>query len=326
MSHPAAGRPASESVRPRFSGFASFLRLPVRDTAAGLASAVLGVPFDGGTTYRGGARFGPAALREASATLYAYHPLHRRDLFRDHPAADLGDVAVAPQDIGETLRRAEAAVDAVLDQDAFPLVLGGDHLVTLANLRAAARRLGPLGLVQLDSHHDLWNGSWGAPYSHATFHRRAIEEGLTDPSRSVVVGLRGSLDNEAEASLLEHMGVLAIGTGQLLAAGAQAVAEEVHRRTGGGPVWLTVDIDVVDPAFAPGTGTPEVGGPPSWLVLDLVRRLGGLDLSGADVVEIAPPYDCGQVTSLLGATLGHEILALRALRAYGSSAEAPGAR
>ena len=320
MAQPSAGRPESEPVRPRFSGLPSFLRLPVRDTAYGLASAVLGVPFDGGTTYRSGARFGPAALREASATLYAYHPLHRRDLFRDHPAADLGDVAVVPQDLGETLRRTEQDVGSILDQQAFPLVLGGDHLVTLANLRAAARRLGPLGLVQLDSHHDLWDDSWGAPYSHASFHRRAIEEGLTDPSRSLVLGLRGSLDSEDEDALPERMGVLGIGTGQWLAAGAQAAAAEVHRRTGSGPVWLTVDIDVVDPAFAPGTGTPEVGGPPSWLVLDLLRRLVDLDLRGADVVEVAPPYDSGQVTALLGATIGHEILALRALRAYAPSA------
>ena len=256
--------------------------------------------------------------------LYAYHPFHRRDLFRAHPAADLGDVAVAPQDLAETLRRTEQAVGAILDQGAFPLVLGGDHLVTLANLRAAAGREGPLGLVQLDSHHDLWDGIWGARYSHATFHRRAIEEGLTDPSRSLVVGLRGSLDSEDEASLPERMGVLAIGTGDLLTEGPQAVAEEVRRRTGGGPVWLTVDLDVVDPAFAPGTGTPEVGGPPSSIVLELLRNLAGLQLRGADVVELAPPYDSGQVTALLGATIAHEILALRALRPDGPGAEPPG--
>ena len=322
--HPASARPASESLRPRFSGFASFLRLPMRDTAEGLASAVLGVPFDGGTTYRDGARFGPASLRQASATLYAYHPAHRRDLFRDHPAADLGDVAVAPQDIGMTLRRTEQAVGAILDQGAFPLVLGGDHLVTLANLRAAAGREGPLALVQFDSHHDLWDGIWGARYSHASFHRRAIEEGLTDPSRSLVVGLRGSLDSEEEGFLPERMGVLAIGTSQLLAAGAEAVAKEVRRRTGGGPVWLTVDLDVVDPAFAPGTGTPEAGGPPSSLVLEVLRHLAGLQLRGADVVELAPPYDCGQVTALLGATFAHEILALRSLRPDGPDAAPPG--
>ena len=309
-----AGQPASEAARPRFSGLPSFLRLPLRETADGLASALVGVPFDGGTTFRSGARFGPAALREASAMLYAYHPTHRRDIFEGHPAADLGDVAVVPGNTQATLRLAEQAVGLIADAGAFPLVLGGDHLVTLASLRAMARRAGPLGLVQLDSHHDLWDALWGERYSHATFHRRAIEEGLVDPGRSVLVGLRGSQDTEADAQLPEALGVAAIGTERLLAQGAAAVADEVRGIVGDGLYWLTVDLDVVDPAFAPGTGTPEAGGPPSSLVLELLRRLAGLRIAGGDVVELAPAYDWGQVTALLGATIGHEILALRAAR------------
>ncbi len=309
-----SGRPASEAVRPRFSGLPSFLRLPLRERADGLASAVVGVPFDGGTTYRSGARFGPAALREASATLYAYHPAHRRDIFEHHPAADLGDVAVVPGNVQATLNRAEQAVGLIADAGAFPLVLGGDHLVTLASLRALARRTGPLGLVQLDSHHDLWDALWGERYSHATFHRRAIEEGLVDPGRSVLVGLRGSQDTQADAQLPGSLGVAAIGTERLLSEGAAAVADQVRDIVGGGAYWLTVDLDVVDPAFAPGTGTPEAGGPPSSLVLELLRRLAGLNIAGGDVVELAPAYDWGQVTALLGATIGHEILALRAMR------------
>ena len=309
-----AGRPISEAVRPRFSGLPTFLRLPWRDEPEGFSSAVLGVPFDGGTTFRSGARFGPAALREASAMLYAYHPQHRQDLFARHPAVDLGDVAVVPGNAPETLRRAEAAVHAIADSGAFPLVLGGDHLVTLASLRAVARQKGPVGIVQLDSHHDLWDALWGERYSHATFHRRAMEEGLVDPARSVIVGLRGSLDTQGDAELPAELGVHAITTARLLSDGAEAVANAVRDIVGPGSVWLTVDIDVVDPAFAPGTGTPEAGGPPSWLVLALLRGLVGLKMVGADVVELAPPYDSAQVTALLGATIAHEILALRALQ------------
>lgn len=289
------------------------MRLPAADSAAGSRIAVLGVPFDGGTTFRPGARFGPAALREASATLYAYHTRHRLDLFAEFPGVDLGDVAVVPGDMRLTLERTSAAVQEVAAEGAFPLVLGGDHSVTLGELRALSRIHGPLALVQFDSHSDLWDGLWGERYSHATFARRAIEEGLIAPERSIVVGLRGSLDAAEDARLPEMLGLGAITSQSYLTGGSESAARAIQDRVQDHLCFLSFDVDFVDPAFAPGTGTPEVGGPPSWQVLDTLGRLSGLRLVGADVVEVAPVYDVAGITALLGATVAHELLALHVL-------------
>lgn len=307
------GYPCPESERPRFVGLPTFMRLPHAETAAGFRAAVLGVPYDGGTTFRPGARFGPAALREASATLYAYHPGHRRDVFQHLPAVDVGDVRVAPGNALQTIERTAQAVRAVAEDGAFALVLGGDHSVTLGELRALRERHGPLALVQFDAHTDLWDALWGERHSHATFHRRAIEEGLVDPAHSLIVGLRGSVDRAEDARLHEALGVHAITSRDFLLAGADSTARAIRRRVGPLPCFISFDIDVVDPAFAPGTGTPEVGGPPSWHLLEAIRGLAGIRPVGADVVEVCPAYDTGGITALLGATVAFELLALRAL-------------
>ena len=289
------------------------MRLPTAPSAAGSSVAILGVPFDGGTTFRPGARFGPSAMREASRTLYAYHAQHRRDLFDRFPAADLGDVAVVPGDTRRTLERTEAAVAAIDGEDAFPLVLGGDHSVTLGELRALHRRHGPLALVQFDSHSDLWDELWGEPYSHATFARRALDEGLIAPEHSILVGLRGSLESANDAQLPQRFGIRVIDSYSYITAGARSTAHAIRTRVGDRACFLTFDVDVVDPSHAPGTGTPEVGGPPSWHVLETIRRLAGIRPVGADVVEVAPAYDTAGITALLGATVAYEFLALRVL-------------
>lgn len=321
--HRNPGYPLPEAERPRFVGLPTFMRLPYAESASGSRVAVLGVPFDGGTTFRPGARFGPAALREASATLYAHHPGHRRDIFEHSAAVDVGDVAVAPANALQAVERTAQAVGAIADAGAFALVLGGDHSVTLGELRALREHHGPMALVQFDAHTDLWEGLWGERHSHATFHRRAIEEGLVDPAHSLIVGLRGSVDCARDARLHETFGVRAITSYDFLTAGADSTARAIRRRVGARACFISFDIDVVDPAFAPGTGTPEAGGPPSWQLLQTLRRLTGLRPVGADVVEVCPAYDTAGITALLGATVAYELLALRSLSSTENPPEGP---
>jgi agmatinase len=313
-SDPEFGQPVSEEARPRFTGLRTFMQLPAASDPAGYGVAILGAPFDTGTTYRAGARFGPAALREASSLLYGYHPRHRLDLFRVLPGADLGDVAVVPGEVGESLSRIEAGVSRVLAAGAVPILLGGDHTVALAELRAHRSHWGqPVALIHLDSHSDLWDQFWGVRYNHGTPFRRAWEEGLFDPAASAQVGLRGSVTHLEDMTQGRDLGLMVVTCEEWFDAGIVATARRVAERVGDRPVVLSLDVDVVDPAFAPGTGTPEVGGPTSREVMAFLRALAGIRLVGADVVEVCPPYDHGEVTSLLGATLAWEEIGLAAV-------------
>ena len=306
-------RPVDAMKAPRFTGIASFMRLPQVSDLEGVDAAIVGIPFDTAVSYRIGGRFGPSAIREASRLLRPYHVEHEIEIFDHLSVVDTGDLAVVPGNIQASYQVMLDGLRPILTAGVVPLAIGGDHSITLGELRAVAKRHGPVGLIDFDSHTDTWDSYWGERYTHGTWCRRAIEEGLIDPRRAVQLGIRGSLYGSEDRGGARALGLHLIPTEELLQRGADDVLTEVHQRIGRGPVFLTFDIDFVDPGFAPGTGTPEVGGPSSRDALRLVRGLRGIEFVAFDLVEMQPQYDHGEVTSLLAATLLHEFLALLAL-------------
>lgn len=313
-------RPLDSLTLPRFCGVATFMRLPQATSAAGLDVAVLGLPSDNGSPFRTGARFGPQAIRGASVMLRPINPYRGNiDVFSALRIADLGDAAVVPGYMPATLSHLEAAVHRVVDAGACPLLLGGDHGVSIASLRAVARAHGPLALVHFDAHSDTWDTYFGGErHSAGTPFRRAVEEGLVDPHRSLQMGLRGSLFTPDDVEQSRQLGYEVLSTDDMLADTPMALAACVARRVQGAPVYLSFDLDVVDPAYAPGVQTPEVGGPSAREMLAILRALHGFDLVGADIVECNPLYDGpGAITALLGATVAAEILAMKATLSRG---------
>jgi agmatinase len=312
---PPIHQPPDALAAPRFTGPRTFARLPNLATLEDVDCAVFGMPWDGGTTFRSGARFGPEAIRSASGMIRTYNQAQQVQVFGALSAVDYGDAPTAPGYIEETLRRIEAYVAPIAAAGVVPLGMGGDHSVALAELRALASVHGPLGLVQLDSHTDLWDTYNGLPYSHGTVFRRAIEAGILDASRVVGAGMRGSLYGEDDEALPGTLGVETIPWAELAELTPEAFAARVAERVGEGPVFCTLDVDFVDPAFCPGTGTPEVGGPTSHQALGYLRALREVEFVGFDVVEVAPAYDGpGQVTALFAASALFEMLSLVALR------------
>jgi agmatinase len=290
------------------------MRLPhVRDLE-GVDAAIVGIPTDGAVVYRTGARFGPEAIRSASVMLRNYNPLLRVDVVEKLSLVDYGDVPTVPGSTAESLERSQTAIEEVARAGVTTLCLGGDHTVLLAELRALTAVHGTLALVQLDSHHDLWDEYFGQKLFHGSVVRRAVEEGLIDPERSVQAGLRGSLNEAEDARLPARFGIEALTYEELAALGPARFSELVRSRVGAGPCFLSFDIDFVDPAFAPGTGTPEVGGPSSREALTYVRSLAGLDFCGFDCVEVSPPFDPAGVTALVAANACFEMISLLALR------------
>ncbi|MBB2961728.1 agmatinase [Methylobacterium sp. R2-1] len=323
-------QPASGMVTPRFSGLASFMRLPVLDPAeaagegAGKGTGrveigLIGIPFDGTTTNRPGARLGPRAVREASTGTRALNPATGVAPYALAACADLGDVPVNPVDAAETARRIETFYRPLAEAGIVPLSVGGDHFITYPVLRAlgAAR---PLGLIHIDAHSDTDDAQYGGAQSdgsrltHGTPFRRAVEDGVLDPRRCIQIGLRGSMDaaDERDWALAQGMRILAME--EVCARGLPEVAAEARTVVGDGPTYLSFDIDALDPAFAPGTGTAEIGGFTTREALHLLRGLRGLDLVGADVVEVAPSLDSAGITALAGAGIAFEILCLLAER------------
>ena len=307
--------PVSGMDLPRFAGIPTFMRLPhvapgdprIEEVDVG----ILGLPFDGGTSNRPGARHGPRALRDASTMIRAQHPLTNVRPFEAMNVADIGDASPNPVEVNDTLERFETAVSA-LPRRLRPLSVGGDHLCTLPVLRAVARDA-PLGLVLLDSHTDLYPPYFGgATLTHGNPFRQAMEEGLVDPARTVMIGMRGTMYDRADREFGEAHGIRIVTCEEMLARGPEEVGEEARGILGSGPAYLSFDIDFVDPAFAPGTGTPEVGGPTSAQALAMLRQMRGLDLRGADLVEVSPPFDPGGITAWLGASVLFEILCLMA--------------
>jgi len=300
---------------PRFTGIGSFMRLPQVTDMEGVDAAVVGIPFDTGVSYRIGGRFGPAAIREASRLLRPFHAEHEIEIFDFLSVVDAGDLPVVPGNIEATYKVIVDGLKPILEAGVVPLSLGGDHGITLGEVRAVAKKHGPVGLIDFDSHTDTWDSYWGGErYTHGTWCKRAIEEGLIDTKRAVQVGIRGGLYGSEDRGGARALGLHLIPTEELLTRGVDDVLPEVRERLGKGPVFLSFDIDSVDPGFAPGTGTPEVGGPTSRDALRLVRGLTGIEFVGFDLVEVMPQYDSGEVTSLLAGTLVHEFLALLALR------------
>jgi agmatinase len=285
------------------------MRLPHTNDLTGIDVAILGVPFDGGASYRPGARMGPREIRAQSSLIRPYSFFQKVAPFERLNVVDAGDVDAPMIGIEQCYAAVEASIAAVAAAGAIPLVVGGDHSISLPILRSLAARHGPLGLVQIDAHIDTWDEYFGGKYFHGTPFRRAIEEKLIDPRRYVQVGIRGPMYGENDLAFQDEHGVTMIDIERLRAEGVDRVAERVRSTLGSGKSYLTFDIDAVDPAFAPGTGTPEVGGLTSHEAQLLVRGLAGIDLAGADVVEVSPPFDgAGQITALLAANLLFEIL------------------
>lgn len=311
------------TAAPRYTGIRTFANLPHRPPSEGAPAevAVLGIPFDTTTSWRPGARFGPEAIRSASALLRPWHPVHHVDVFGSQRVLDGGDVAITPGNAERSVEQIASALRTVCAAGTLPLILGGDHMIALGELRAHASVGGPVPVVVLDAHADTWEDYYGERLFHGTFLRRAHEEGLIDPQRSLVAGIRGSLYAPADLEQARALGLELLSTEQLRAEGPTGFAERVRGRVGQAPLFLGFDIDVVDPSAAPGTGTPEVGGLSSAEALALVGALAGMRFVGFDIVEVSPPYDSpGQITALLAAAVAYEMLALAALA---SSAGAP---
>lgn len=308
--------PVDAMESPRFSGIKTFMRLPHMTDLEGVDFAVIGVPFDTGATYRVGARFGPEGIRAASMLLRPYNPSQNIDLFKHLSGVDYGDFSVVPGYLPESHAKITEQMRPVLDAGVTPIVLGGDHSVTLPQLRAVAEKFGPVGLIQFDSHGDVWHGYFGGKDTHGTPFRRAIEEGLLDMTRSSQIGLRGPVYDSDDIALSRDLGFQVFTADEVRQTGLDSVIAAVKDRAAGGPCFLTFDIDFVDPTFAPATGTPEVGGFNSWESLYLVRGLTGINVVAFDLVEVSPPYDTpGAITSLLAANLAYEFISLLALAA-----------
>jgi agmatinase len=307
-------RPPEASAGPRFTGPRTFMRLPFVQTTEDVDVAIVGVPTDDAVSFRSGARFGPEAVRSASVLLRPYNPHLQVDVVESLSMVDYGDAPTVPGYHEESLGRIEGFLAPLHEAGVVPLCIGGDHSIVLAELRAAARVHGPLALVHLDAHADVWEEYYGARYFHGTVFKRAVEEGLVDPSRSVQAGMRGTLYGASDMTASAELGYDALTWSELERLTPSEYGDRVRARVGDTPAFLSFDIDFVDPAFAPGTGTPEVGGPTSSQALAYLRALTGIDFRGFDCVEVSPTYDPAGVTAWLAASVCHEMLSLAALR------------
>ena len=306
--------PADSFVTPRFSGVRTFMRLPNAQDLENSDVAIVGAPFDTGATFRAGARFGPEGIRSVSHLLRRYNPSLDVVIFDHLSVVDYGDVPVVPGYVEESYRRIAEGLEPIHRAGVVPIVLGGDHSIALPELRAAAAVHGPLALVQFDSHPDTWDSYFGEKHTHGTPFRRAVEEGLLVPERSIQVGMRGSIYDMGDWDDAREMGFDLVPTDSVRKLGIDGTIACIRERVGDAKTYVSFDVDFVDPAFAPGTGTPEIGGFTSREAQEFVRGLAGLDLAGCDVVEVYPAYDPAQITALLAANVAHEFLGLIALR------------
>jgi agmatinase len=304
LPHP---QPVDALAYPRFSGVPTFMRLPHIPQPEELDIAIVGVPFDGGTTYRPGPRFGPRHVRQQSAIIRPWNPVLKVNPFAKYRIADFGDLAVNPLSIEDTFRRIEQGISVILTAGARCLSVGGDHSISLPILRAIAKKYGPVALVQFDAHNDLWDEYFGSKYSHGTPFRRAFEEGILQDGNVLQVGLRGQVYGEDDFDFARAHKVRMVTAEQFHAHGMAPVLRHL-KSFARKPVYVTLDIDCVDPAYAPGTGTPQVGGFTSYQIIELVRALKGLNIISADLVEVSPPFDSAEITSLLAANLLFELL------------------
>lgn len=306
--------PVDASVVPRFAGIATFARLPRLDEVGRAAIAIAGVPFDSGVSYRPGARFGPAHVREASRLLRPYNPAQDVFPFGAQQVADAGDLVANPFDIAEAVRQIEAGALALGEHADRIVAIGGDHTIALPLLRAVNAKHGPVAVLHFDAHLDTWDTYFGAPTTHGTPFRRASEEGLIDLTASMHVGIRGPLYAKSDLEDDARLGFAIVTGEQLEEQGVAAAIERIRARVGQAPLYVSIDIDVLDPAHAPGTGTPEAGGLTSRELLRIIRSLSDLDLVGADVVEVAPAYDHAQLTAVAASHVAYELISAMAPR------------
>jgi len=314
--------PTDSSLVPRYAGPATFARLPRLDQVEQAAVVVAGIPFDTGVSFRPGARFGPSHVREASRLLRPYNPALDVSPFDTVQVADAGDIAVNPFNINEAIETAQrAALDLTADGTLL-VTIGGDHTLSLPLLRAAAERHGPVALVHFDAHLDTWDTYFGAEYTHGTPFRRAVEEGILDTEALSHVGTRGPLYGKRDLEDDRRFGFGILTSADVFRQGVDEVVDRLRQRIGERPLYVSIDIDVLDPAHAPGTGTPEAGGMTSRELLEILRGFRGLNLIGADVVEVAPAYDHADITGVAASHVAYDLVSLLALRAADSSSAA----
>jgi agmatinase len=302
--------PVDATQVPRYAGETTFARLPRLSDVPDTDIAIWGVPFDGGVSYRPGARFGPNHVRQSSRLLRPYNPAQEAEPFLRAQVADAGDIGVNPFSIDEAIAAVEAGARQLSGTSRSLLTIGGDHTIALPLLRVQHERHGPLAVLHFDAHLDTWDTYFGAPYTHGTPFRRAAEEGLIDHEHSMHVGLRGPLYSRLDLDESEQMGFAAVHCRDFVRSPIDDIIDRVRTRLGDRPVYVSVDIDVLDPAYAPGTGTPEAGGLSSAQLLEVLRGLAGLHVVGADVVEVAPAYDHAEITGIAASHTAYELLSL----------------
>ena len=301
-------QPISGNDLARFSGPNTFMRLPAAGGPEGLDVAILGVPMDIGTSWRSGTRFGPKQIRAESAMIRPYNLATGAAPFDSLQVADIGDLAINTFSLSDSLSIISDSYDALLAHDVIPMAMGGDHSITLPILRAMARKHGPLALVHIDAHADVNDTMFGERETHGTVFRRAYEEGLIQPERTYQLGLRGSGYAASDFTEAQDWGFRQFPAWDLWHRSLAATGAEISREIGDRPIYVTYDIDSLDPAFAPGTGTPEIGGLTTPQALELIRALDGVNIVGCDLVEVSPPYDPSGNTALTGANLLFELL------------------
>ncbi|MGP5931141.1 agmatinase [Corynebacterium glyciniphilum] len=306
--------PVDSSKVPRYSGQDGFARLPYRDKVDHADVVLAGVPYDTGVSYRSGARFGPNHIRQSSKLLRPYNPALDVSPFETFQVADAGDIAVNPFNINEAIEGVEEQAYALTENGTRLVTLGGDHTIALPLLRNAAKRHGPVALLHFDAHLDTWDTYFGAEYTHGTPFRRAFEEGIIDTEALCHVGTRGPLYGKKDLEDDRRFGFGILTSADIYRQGADEIAARLRDRIGDRPLYISVDIDVLDPAHAPGTGTPEAGGMTSRELLEILRGLRGLNLIGADVVEVAPAYDHAELTGIAASHVGYELVSLLALK------------
>ena len=304
----AKNQPLGGNEMPRFAGIATMMRLPMQTTAAGLDACFVGVPIDIGTSHRGGTRFGPRQIRAESAMIRPFNMWSKVSPFDTLQVADVGDVAIDTFDLKRSVQIIGAAFDDILTHDVIPLTLGGDHTIVLPILRAMHKKHGPVGLIHVDAHADVNDEMFGEKIAHGTPFRRAVEEGLLDTSRVVQIGLRATGYASDDFDWPRQQGFRVVQAEECWYKSLAPLMAEVRAQMGEGPVYISYDIDSFDPAYAPGTGTPEPGGLTSMQGLEIVRGCCGLNIVGGDLVEVSPPYDTSGNTATLAANILYEML------------------
>lgn len=305
--------PIDSLESPRFCGIKTFLRLPNKQTTKDIDFAIVGIPFDTACTYRTGARFAPASIRNISSLIRLYNPNLEIDVFKYVSGVDYGDINVVPGYIEDSYDRIEEGIWPLVNAEVVPISLGGDHSITLPQLRAVSKKYGPVALVHLDSHSDTGDTYFGRKYNHGTPFRRACEEGLLDVDHSISVGLRGTLYSSDDFHSSEKLGIKAIYANKVRDLGIKEVGSIIRERVGDKKAFFTFDIDFVDPAYAPGTGVPEVEGFTGHETLSLIRETKGIDFVGFDIVEVLPAFDPTEITAHLAAHVGFEFVSLIAV-------------